>query len=88
MRECIMPLQSDWSRPLPQRIVIPTVATLTTLADVRALIKQLPEGHCSSPVWRHITTQLERSAAGIEVIDLGIALRLALLLEGLSHHAQ
>ncbi len=78
-----MQLQADWSRPLPQRIVIPTVATLTTLADARVLIEQLPEDHRASPVWHHIMTQLEQSAAGIEVVDLGIALRLALLLEGL-----
>jgi hypothetical protein len=83
-----MQLQADWSRPLPQRIVIPTVATLTTLADARVLIEQLPENHRASPVWRHIMTQLEQSAAGIEVVDLGIALRLALLLEGLEYQTQ
>jgi hypothetical protein len=33
-------------------------------------------------------TQLEQSAAGIEVVDLSIALRLALLLEGLEYQAQ
>jgi hypothetical protein len=43
--EAITQLQPDWSRPLPQRIVIPTVATLTTLADARVLIEQLPEDH-------------------------------------------
>jgi hypothetical protein len=83
-----MQLQSDWSRPLPQRIVVPTVATLTTLADARVLIQQLPEDHRASPIWQHITTQLEQSAAGIEVVDLGISLRLALLLEGLDYQAQ
>ena len=83
-----MQLQSDWSRPLPQRIVIPTVATLATLADARVLIEQLPEDHRASPIWHHITTQLEQSAAGIEVVDLGIALRLALLVEGLEYQAQ
>jgi hypothetical protein len=96
------------------------VATLTTLADARVLIEQLPENHrasgqnqtlrireitgipqvlaifagtkrqilSTSPVWRHIMTQLEQSAAGIEVVDLGIALRLALLLEGLEYQTQ
>ena len=83
-----MQLQSDWSRPLSQRIVIPTVATLTTLVDARMLIEQLPEDRRTSPVWHHIATQLEQSAAGIEVVDLGIALRLALLLEGLEYQAQ
>jgi hypothetical protein len=83
-----MQLQPDWSRPLPQRIVIPTVATLTTLADARVLIGQLPEDHRANPVWHHITMQLEQSAAGVEVVDLGIALRLALLLEGFEYQAQ
>ncbi len=83
-----MHLQSDWSRPLPQRIVIPTGATLTTLADARVLIEHLPEDHRASPIWHHITTQLEQSAAGIGVVDLGIALRLALLLEGLEYQVQ
>jgi hypothetical protein len=81
-------LPSDWSRLLPQRIVIPTVATLTTLADARVLIEQLPEDHRASPVWRDIMTQLEQSAAGIEVVDLRIAIRLAPLLEGLEYQAQ
>jgi hypothetical protein len=58
------------------------------VADARALIEQLPEDHRASPVWRHITTQLEQSAAGMEVVDLGIALRLALLLEGLEYQTQ
>jgi hypothetical protein len=83
-----MQLQPDWSRPLPQRIVIPTVATLTTLADAQVLIGQLPEDHRANPVWHHITMQLEQSAAGVEVVDLGIALRLALLLEGFEYQAQ
>jgi hypothetical protein len=83
-----MQLQPDWSRPLPQRIVIPTVATLTTLADARVLIEQLPEDHRASAIWQHVTMQLEQSAAGVEVVDLGIALRLALLLEGLEYQAQ
>jgi hypothetical protein len=38
--------------------------------------------------WRHVAAQLEQAAVGIEVVDLGIALRLALMLEGLKYHAQ
>jgi hypothetical protein len=49
-----------------------TVATLTTLADARVLIEQLPEDHRAL---HRITTQLQQSAAGIEVFDLGIALK-------------
>jgi hypothetical protein len=82
-----MQLQSDWLRPLPQRIVIPTLATLTTLADARVLIEHLPDGHRDDPVWRHIAAQLEQAAAGVEVVDLGIAIRMALMLEGLEYQA-
>ncbi len=83
-----MQLCPDWSRPLPQRIVIPTVATLTTLADVRVLIAHLPDDHRDDPAWRHIAAQIEQAAAGVEVEDLGIALRMALILEGLDYQAQ
>ncbi len=83
-----MQLCLDWSRPLPQRIVIPTVATLTTLADVRVLIEHLPDDHRDDPVWCHIAAQIEQAAAGVEVVDLGIGLRMALMLEGLEYRAQ
>jgi len=83
MQSCL-----NWSRPLPQRIVIPTVATLATLADVRVLIEHLPSDHRDDPAWRHIAAQLEQAATGVEVVDLGIALRMALMLEGLEYQAQ
>jgi hypothetical protein len=36
--------RSDWSRPLPRPLTIPTVMHLSTLADVRDLVeKHLPE---------------------------------------------
>ncbi len=78
----------DWSRPLPQTIVIPAVTTLTTLADARLLIEHLPEDRRENPTWRHVAEQLEQAAAGVNVVDLGIALRLALMLEGLECRAQ
>ena len=83
-----MQLQPDWSRPLPQRIVIPTVATLTTLADVRVLIEHLPEDHRADPTWCCVAARLEQAAVGVDVVDLGIALRLALMIEGLQHQAK
>ena len=83
-----MQLQPDWSRPLTQRIVVPTVATLMTLADVRALIERLPEDHRADPTWCHVAAQLEQAAVGVDVVDLGIALRLALMMEGLQHQAK
>jgi hypothetical protein len=33
----------DWSRPLPRTLIIPEIMTLTTLADVQALLQHLPE---------------------------------------------
>ncbi len=83
-----MQLSPDWSRRLPQTIIIPTVTTLATLADVRVLIEHLPAGRRDTPTWRHLAAQLEQAAAGVDVVDLGIALRLALMLEGLEYQAQ
>ena len=51
MQRCL-----DWSRPLPMTIIIPTVATLKTLADVRVLIQHLPEDWRDKPTWQHITS--------------------------------
>jgi len=59
MQRCL-----DWSRPLPLTILIPTVTTLKTLADVRVLIQHLPEDRREKPTWQHITAQLEQAAAG------------------------
>ena len=83
-----MQLRPNRSRALPQTDVIPTVTTLTTLADVRVLIEQLPEDRREKSTWRHVAAQLEQAAAGVDVVGLGIALRLALMLEGLECRAQ
>jgi hypothetical protein len=40
------------------------------------------------PAWRRVAAQLERAASGVEMVDFGIALRLALMLEGLEHRDQ
>jgi hypothetical protein len=51
--ETIMQLRPDWSRPLPQTIVIPTVTTLRTLADVRVLISRSSRNINEKSVSRH-----------------------------------
>jgi hypothetical protein len=79
---------SDWSRLLPRTLVIPTVMTLRTLADARKLIQHLPEGRRARPTWRHVQEQLAQAAAGADRIDASIALRLALMLEGVECRAQ
>jgi hypothetical protein len=57
-------------------------------ADVRVLIRHLPEDRREKPTWQHIIAQIEQAAAGVDVVDLGIALRLALMLEGLECRAR
>ena len=54
----------NWSQPLPRPLVIPTVMTLKTLADVRTLMRHLPPEHRERPTWRHFAAELEQAAAG------------------------
>ena len=69
------------SRALPRPLVIPKVMTLRTLGDVRELMRHLPKEHRARHTWRHVAAELEKAAVGADVIDLAIALRLALMLE-------
>ncbi len=52
------------------------------------MIEHLPEDRRQNPAWRHVAEQLEQAAVGVDVVDLGIALRLALMLEGLECRTQ
>jgi hypothetical protein len=75
--------RSNWSRPLPKPLVIPTVMTLRTLADVRELMQHLPEENRSKAPWRYVASQLDRAANGtLDTVEVEIALRLVLVLEG------
>ncbi len=69
----------NWSRALPRPLVIPTVMTLKTLANVRELMRHLPAEHRERPTWRHVAAELEKAAAGADTVD--VALRLVLMLE-------
>ena len=56
---------------------------LKTLADVQTLIdRHLPAHYRAKATWRYVAAQLEKAAAGADVVDVAIALRLALSLEG------
>ncbi len=77
-----MAKRADWSRLLPRPLVIPTVMTLSTLADVRELMRHLPEDRRARPTWRHVAAELEKAAAGADAVDVSFALRMALMLEG------
>jgi hypothetical protein len=54
------------SQPLPRSLVIPGV---TTLADVRELLKHLPTGHRERSTWRHVAKQLAAAADGGDIND-------------------
>jgi hypothetical protein len=56
--------------------------TLATLADVRALMRHLPADHRERQTWRHVAGELEKATAGADVVDVLVALRLVLSLEG------
>ena len=75
----------DWSRPLPQPIVIPDLMTLRTLADVRALLSHMPKEYRAKETWRHVAKTLNEAARhGVEPVDVTVALRLVLSLEGIT----
>jgi hypothetical protein len=72
----------NWSRALPQPLVIPSVMTLRTLADVRELMRHLPEDRRARSTWRYVGQQLAEAAVGAaSPADAAISLRLALMLE-------
>jgi hypothetical protein len=51
-----------WSRALPRPLVIPEVMTLRTLADVRALMRHLPEDRRARWTWRYVEAQIAEAA--------------------------
>ncbi len=78
----------NWSRRLARPLVIPTIMTITTLADVRELLRHLPEDRRARPTWRHVAAELDKAAAGADTADVSIALRLALMLENVECRVQ
>jgi hypothetical protein len=57
--------------------------TLRTRADVRDMIqKHLPATTREKSTWRHVLEQLDKAAHGADPIDVAVALRLVLSMEG------
>jgi hypothetical protein len=58
---------------------------LETLADVRALIeKHLPAHFRSKRTWRYVADRLKEAAAGGNLIDITVPLRMVLTMEGVT----
>jgi hypothetical protein len=72
----------DWSRPLSTPLTIPGILNLTTLADVRILIRRLPAEWREKERWRHVAACLEAAARGADTVEVAVALRLVLAMEG------
>jgi len=71
----------DWPRKLPRPLKLPTITTLRTLGDIRALLKNLPAGRREQSTWRHVADRLNEAARGGDINDAVIALRMVLQLE-------
>jgi hypothetical protein len=78
------PARPDWSRELPRPLKIPTITTLRTLGDIRALLGNLRAERRQQSTWRHVADRLNNAArAGGDINDAAIALRMVLMLEGI-----
>jgi hypothetical protein len=78
----------NWTRALPQPLLIPQVMTLRTLADVRELMGHLPQDHRSRSTWYRVAADIEAAADGGDIEGAAIALRLVLMLEGVECRPQ
>ena len=77
-----MAKRPDRSWPLPHVLVIPTIMTLKTLADVSELLRHLPEDRRVRPTWRPSPLSLTEPPPGADPADVSIALRMPLMVQG------
>ena len=76
----------NWSRPLPQPICIldngKQFLRLSTLADVRTLIRRIPKDRRTATAWLVVRRRLDDAADGRGSVDeVSVALRMAFQLE-------
>ena len=78
----MLPLaRPDWSRKLPRPLKIPTITTLRTLGDIRALLGNLPAARRQQSTRRHVADRLNEAARGGDINDAVTSLRLVLQFE-------
>jgi hypothetical protein len=70
---------------LPRPLVIPEIMTLKTITDVRELMRHLPADRRDRATWRHVAAQLDEAAAGADTVDVAVALRMVLSIEGVEY---
>jgi hypothetical protein len=79
--------RASWSRPLRQTLVIPD--SITRLADVRVFVtRHLPEPYRDRPHWVAVARDLEAAARGGDAADVSMAIRMALLIEGVARRPE
>jgi hypothetical protein len=78
--------RQNWQRPLPRSIIIPKVMTLSTLADVRALVQRhLPAEYREKQTWQRVAAVTSAAARGqLPPDDVATALKMVLSLEGVA----
>jgi hypothetical protein len=77
--------RTNYSRPLPAPLVIPDVMTMTTLADVHVFVtRHLPKPYRDRPHWLAVARDLEAAARGGDAAEALMAIRMALLIEGVA----
>jgi hypothetical protein len=55
--------------------------TLKTLADVRELMRHLPEQYRQQSTWQHVAAELDKAARGGDAVNVAVPLRMVLMLE-------
>ena len=65
----------------PRPLLLPTITTLRTLGDIRALLGHLPADRREQSTWRHVADRLNDAARGGNINDAVMSLRLVLQLE-------
>jgi hypothetical protein len=73
----------NWSQRLPEPLIIPDVMTHTTLADVRKLLKHLPQEFQEKETFQHVASCLAKAAHGGNAVKVSVTLRMVLTIEGI-----